>query len=60
MPKLEKNLSRGFEIIDICCKNEVLNVRRYLKRFDTYKKINNIFLKFGHSLLRTPKIMEIG
>ena len=33
---------------------------RYLRRFYTYKKINNIFLKLDHSLLRLPKIMEIG
>ena len=32
LPKLEKNLSYGFEISEICCKNEVLNIRRYLKR----------------------------
>ena len=28
--------------------------------FNTYKKINSIFLKFDHSLLRMPKIIEIG
>ena len=28
--------------------------------FISYKKINNIFLKFDHSLLRMPKIIEIG
>ena len=28
--------------------------------FLTYKKINNAFLKFDRSLLRMPKIMEIG
>ena len=28
--------------------------------FFTYKKINNSFLKFDHSLLRIPKITEIG
>ena len=36
---------------------------RYLRRFYTYKKINKIFkifLKLDHSLLRLPKIMEIG
>ena len=32
-----------------------VNVCRYLKRFYTYKKINNSFLKFDHSLLRMPK-----
>ena len=58
--KLEKNLSQGFEVIDIFCKKVVLNRRRYLKRFYTYKKINNIFLKFDHSLLRMPKIVEIS
>ena len=26
----------------------------------TYKKRNNIFLKFDHSLLRMPEIIEIG
>ena len=44
--KLGKNLSWDFEIIFIFRKNEVLNIRRYLKSFYTYKKINNIFLKF--------------
>ena len=33
---------------------------RYFKRFYTYKKINNSFLKFDHSLLRMTKIIEIG
>ena len=28
--------------------------------FLTYKKINNVFSKFDRSLLRMPKIMEIG
>ena len=28
--------------------------------FYTYKKISNIFLKFHYSLLRMPKIIEIG
>ena len=49
-----------FEIIDTFCENAVLNIRRYLKSFFTYKKINNIFLKFDHLLLRMPKIVEIG
>ena len=57
LPKLEKNLSWGFEIIDIFRKNAVLNICRYLKRFYAYKKIK---LKFDHSLLRMPKIIEIG
>ena len=60
MPKLEKNLSWGFEIIDLFCKDAVLNICRYLKRFYTYKKINSSFLKCDHSLLRMPKILEIG
>ena len=30
------------------------------KNFIPYKKINNIFLKFHHSLLRMPKSIEIG
>ena len=33
MPKLEKNLSWGFEIIDIFRRNAVLNICRYLKRY---------------------------
>ena len=37
-----------------------LNICRYLKRFYTRKKINSIFFKFDHSLLRMPKIIEIG
>ena len=46
--------------IDIFCKNAVLNICRYLKRFYTYKKMNSINLKFDHSLLRMPKIIGIG
>ena len=60
LPKLKKNLSYGFKIIDIFCKNVVLNIYRYLKRFYTYKKINNNFLKFENSLLRMPKLMAIS
>ena len=40
--------------------NEVFNRSRYLKRFCTYKKINKIFLMFNYSLLKMPKIVEIG
>ena len=50
----------GFRVIDIFCKNAVLNICRYLKRFYTYKKIDNSFLKFDHSLVRMTKIIEIG
>ena len=46
--------------IDIFCKNAVLNICRYLKRFYTYKKMNSIILKFDHSLLRMPKIIGVG
>ena len=45
---------------DIFCKNAVLNICRYLKRFFTFKKINNNFLEFDHTLLRMPRILEIG
>ena len=48
--KLGKNLSWDFEVIFIFRKNEVLNISPYLKSFYTYKKINNIFLKFHHYL----------
>ena len=58
--KLEKNLSSGFEVIDIFYKNAVLNACQYLKRFYAYKKINNSFLKFYYSLLRMQKLVEIG
>ena len=58
--KLGKNLSWDFEVIFIFRKNEVLNICRYLKRFYTYKKINNIFFKFHHYLLRMQSIVEIG
>ena len=58
--KLGKNLSWDFEVIFIFRKNEVFNICRYLKSFFTYKKINNIFLKFHHCLLRMQKIVEIG
>ena len=36
-------------------KNGVLTICRYLKGFYIYKKINNLFLKFDHSLLRMLK-----
>ena len=52
MLKLGKNLSWDFEVIFIFRKNEVLNICQYLKSFYTYKKINNIFLKFHHYLLK--------
>ena len=58
--KLGKNLSWDFEVIFIFRKNEVLNICRYLKRFYTYKKINNVFFKFHHYLLRMQSIVEIG
>ena len=58
--KLGKNLSWDFEVIFIFRKNEVLNICRYLKRFYTYKKINNIFFQFHHYLLRMQSIVEIG
>ena len=50
----------GFRSYLHFCKNEVFNRDRYLKLFCTYKKINNIFLKFNHSLLKMPKIVDIG
>ena len=37
--RLEKNLSKGFEVIDIFCKNTVLNICPYLKGFYTFKKV---------------------
>ena len=37
-----------------------LLICRYIKCFYTYKKINTIFLKLHHSLLRVPEIIEIG
>ena len=58
--KLGKNLSWDFEVIFIFRKNEGLIICRYLKSFYTYKKINNIFLKFHHYLLRMQKIIESG
>ena len=47
---------------EICSgiENEVFNRGRYLKRFCIYKKINKIFLMFNYSLLKMPKIVEIG
>ena len=51
--KLESSEAHLLNLEDVCrrvtklltffCKNAVLNVCRYLKRFYTYKKINNIF-----------------
>ena len=58
--KLEKNLSQSFLVNDFLCKNAVLNICRSLERFYTYRKINNIFLKLHHSLLKMPKIIELG
>ena len=58
--KLGKNLSWDFEVIYIFRKNAVLKMCRYLKGFFTYKKVNNIFLKFHYYLLQMPKIIEIG
>ena len=58
-------ICRGISKLFTHCseKKKVFNGGRYLKRFCTYKKINNIFLKFNHSLLKSlkmPKIVEIG
>ena len=39
---LKKNLSYGFELIDIFCKTAILNICCYLKPIYTYKKINSI------------------
>ena len=35
MLNLEKNLSQGFEVIGIFCKNVVLNIRQYLNSLRT-------------------------
>ena len=45
---LEINLSKGFKVTDIFGKNAIFNICRYLERFYTYNKINNIFLKLHH------------
>ena len=68
--KLEYSMAYLLKLGKICCrisklftffrKNEVLNICPYLKRFYTKKKINVIFLNFHHSLVRMPKIIEIG
>ena len=58
--KVREKSVEGFRSYFHFCKNEVLNVCRYLKRFYTYKKINDIFLKFYYYLLRMQKIVEIG
>ena len=50
LAKLKKNLSWGFQVIDIFCKYAVLIIYRYLKRFYTNRKINSIYLKLDHSL----------
>ena len=44
LPRLEKNLSLGFEIFDIFCNNAALNIRRYLKRFQKSWKSVKSFL----------------
>lgn len=51
-----KNNKNNFEIR----RQGVLNIRRYLKNFYTYMKINDIFLTFYHSLPRMPTFKEIG
>ena len=60
LEKFGKNLLQDFEVLYIFHKNTALNICWYLKCFYTYKKISNIFLKFHYSLLRMPKIIEIG
>ena len=58
---LGKNLSWDFEVIYIFRKNAALNIYRYLKfSFYTYKKTNNVFLRFHYYLFSMPKIIEIG
>ena len=57
--KLGKNLSWDFEVILFFCKNAILNTCWYLKRFYSFKKINNIVLKFHFSSVRMPKTIEI-
>ena len=57
---LGKNLSWDFKVIYIFCKNAVLNhFADISKVFNVYKKIN-IFWKFDRSLLKIPKLIEIG
>ena len=56
--KLRKDLSRDFEVIFIVRKNALLNKCRYLKNFLTYKKINNIFLKFHHFYQSYQKLQK--
>ena len=46
--KLGKICRRILKLFTFVCKNAVLNICQYLKRFYTCKKINNIFLKFHH------------
>ena len=58
--KLGKNLSRDFEAIYIVSKNVVSIYAVSQRFFYTYKKTNNIFLKFHHYLFGMPKIIEIG
>ena len=53
--KLKKNLSKGFEIIDISCKNAVFKICRYLKDFNTYKKVNNSFFKVRPFFIKDAK-----
>lgn len=60
--KLGKNVLQHFKVINVFCKNGVLNtcICWYLQRFYTYKKIDKILLKFYYFSLRWPKIIEIG
>ena len=50
-----KSVVADFEVIFI-----FIFFCRYLERFYSYNKTNNIFLKFHHSFLSMPKILEIG
>ena len=46
--------------VPVLKRNKATNSSTSDHPFYTYKKINNIFLKFHHYLLRKPKIIEIG
>ena len=58
---LGKNLSWDFKVIYIFLqKCGFESFCRYLKSFYVYNKIDNIFWKFDRSLLKMPKLIEIG
>ena len=56
--KTRKNLSQDFKDISIYHKHVVLKIRRYLKGFYTYKKINKSFHAYKQVQATLSKILK--